>query len=208
MTGKSKGRQPLTVPKLARNMQAYQPRHRQVQDDDNESDEEEVMTTTAKLPSPPSKQNKLTPVNLTPPSTRGTLLDATVSTKYNTQTTTPPLVETPHETPAITPTGNDANSQDRRDYRLVMAPQSADVVLRSVINTVLFRRIKFIDVHEHKHFSLELNTVCGLLLSACHVPEDTAEEWWQGVQGKLCRLLTDHRNNCIKSIHKCFKSKY
>ena len=102
------------------------------------------------------------------------------------------------------------DTNDRKDYRLMMAPKSADVVVRSVVNTVLFHKMKFFTLSDHVTFSTDQHTVSGLLVAACNVSANDAPEWWHNVQNKVGRLLTDHRNNVIKSIRKHYigKSQY
>ena len=183
------------------------PRVDEPSDDDSEESIEELVTTSRLRASgqrpTPEKRRTVTnaqrahmpsPSNLTSPTNEGNANTSTVI----------PTVTTATNCQAST-CSDLTDGTERQDYRLLMAPKSANVVLQSVINTVLFRKVKFFVLSEHDTYSLDASTVCGLLVKSCNVNKTDAAEWWHNVKNKICRLLTDHRNNVIKSMRKHYK---
>ena len=81
------------------------------------------------------------------------------------------------------------------------------MVLKSVIKTDVFRKVKFYDPTRHAVFSHDTHPLCGMIVEKCHIKPDHAMAWWSQVQPSIRRHITDQRNNVIKSIERHFKGK-
>ena len=110
----------------------------------------------------------------------------------------------------ITPTNANNQCEDGRvnEFGLGMGTQSLRVVLRSVVNTTLFRFLKFYDADVHGGYSTDAGSVCHLLVQECNVKSSDSQEWWHSIKGNLSRLITDHRNNVIKCIRKYYGGEF
>ena len=185
-------------------------------DDSEESDDEdEIVVTSTKRSRSSNKSRAKVAANGTPPPNSGSLLDAPIMNKFTSQTPSTCNTTASASSHTTSPSSlsdsnmddsseNQSQQVDRTDYQLSVSAQSQDVVLRSVVSTVLFRKVKFLDIDTYKTFTLEPKTVCHLLVKACNVMPGQEEQWWSNVKESLCRLLTDHRNNVVKSIHQRF----
>ena len=81
------------------------------------------------------------------------------------------------------------------------------MVLKSVIKTDVFRKVKFYDPTRHAVFSHDTHILCGMIVEKCHIKPDHAMAWWSQVQPSIRQHITDQRNNVIKSIERHFKGK-
>jgi len=82
-------------------------------------------------------------------------------------------------------------------------------VVRDCIRRKIFPLVKFYDKEDHDQFSLQNDTVCGIVLhfsNAAHYFD--AEEWWRKSRTLVHQTHTIHRNNCIKAMHRAFISKF
>ena len=91
-----------------------------------------------------------------------------------------------------------------KDYRLHISVDGHKMVVRSMVKSELFRQCKFIDKSTDAAFDADERTVCGFLLAACNVEKDRQRQWWDNSFHLVKRVMTDHRNNVIKSIRKAF----
>ena len=74
----------------------------------------------------------------------------------------------------------------------------------------LWLAMKFIQSNHDLSFNLDLTSICGFLMMACHVPEDNegCQRWWWTTYSRYIKpALTDCRNNCIKAMQKQFNGK-
>ena len=168
-------------------------------DDDDESSLEEITTTAAQM-LPPSPTTCVSSVNV-----GGEVGTAT----FNVPDT--PLSGRGFTSRNVTPT-SDKNSpdaslqQDVNDYRLVVSMDSEALVLKAVVRTMLFHEIKFIDYDRDCVLSTCESTVAGYLIRHCNIAEGRQATWWKEAFPLARILITDHRNNTIKSIQKLYAS--
>ena len=74
-------------------------------------------------------------------------------------------------------------------------------MVRGVVKTRLFPKVKFLTKEKHGTYAHRPQTVCGLVMKHCNISAvDTTSEWWDELRPSIFRTHTDHRNNCIKAI--------
>ena len=176
---------------------------RHTSDDEDDSDEEEIVVSKV--------SNSLQMAsNITRPET--SLLDAEVTVRtIKPNNLHGAFVDSDVTSPsasARTSKAGSPESTDESDYRLGMSSKQDKSTLRTQITTKLFRKVKFFCVEESGQFSFETGTICGLMLEACNVNSTYAEDWWKNSRQFIGRVLTDHRNNCIKAIHRYYPGTY
>jgi hypothetical protein len=74
-------------------------------------------------------------------------------------------------------------------------------MVRGVVKTRLFPKVKFLIKEKHGMYAHRQETVCGMVMKHCNISAvDTTSEWWNELRPTIFRTHTDHRNNCIKAI--------
>ena len=74
-------------------------------------------------------------------------------------------------------------------------------MVRGVVKTRLFPKVKFLIKEKHGMYAHRQETVCGMVMKHCNISAvDTTSEWWDELRPTIFRTHTDHRNNCIKAI--------
>lgn len=80
---------------------------------------------------------------------------------------------------------------------------------RTFVKRTLFKSVKFWDTRSHGGFSLDPRTVCGMMAAQFNFgPQVDQNQWWLTCIPWIMRMLTDHRNNCIKAMRKKYKGEY
>jgi hypothetical protein len=84
-------------------------------------------------------------------------------------------------------------------------------IIKECVKNKLFRCVKFFDREKHGFYSENLNTACGLVMKFCNIAitsKTQALAWWREVRPLVIKTISDHRNNCIKSMRTNFLRKY
>ena len=80
---------------------------------------------------------------------------------------------------------------------------------RLFVKDHLFKKVKFWKSDKYGAYSLEPNSVCGMFASLYSFgPGVHMEGWWMTVKQMVVQMLTDRRNNVIKTIRKKFLGKF
>lgn len=110
-------------------------------------------------------------------------------------------------------TGFAGAAQVKQEKSINMSLQTCDeswrVHSRSFVKRTLFRSVKFWDQPTHGGFSTDPRTVCGMMASQFNFGTQVDQnQWWLTCIPWIMRMLTDHRNNCIKAMQKKYKGMY
>ena len=112
---------------------------------------------------------------------------------------------------------NDSNrdaapiAQSCVDMSMSITSTGMRAVIKECVKNKLFRCVKFFDREKHGFYSEQLNTACGLVIKFCHIAptsQTQAFAWWREVRPLVIKTISDHRNNCIKSMRTMFGRKY
>ena len=96
-------------------------------------------------------------------------------------------------------------------HNIEQRPDGCDIVLRDVVRTELFPRVKFIINERDLLYSMDKNSICYSICKWCNCLHDNEAKkvnFWMKNTKKVKKYLTQHRNNVIKNIKKIAKSKY
>ena len=95
-------------------------------------------------------------------------------------------------------------------------------VLKTAVKTYLWPKVKFIFNNEMLDFNTDACSLCGFLLRTCkkewqdsnNTPDDElgqamnkAKLWWDTHHKWVKALLTEQRNNAVKTVQQLMKSK-
>jgi len=91
----------------------------------------------------------------------------------------------------------------------LMSSRGIRLLVCDCVKKQIFPLVKFYDKDEHNVFSVQTDTVCGIVLHFAHMAHAyDANEWWYKTRGLVHQTHTIHRNNCIKAMHNSFMSTY
>lgn len=102
-------------------------------------------------------------------------------------------------------------TQNCVDMSMSITSTGMRAIIKECVKNKLFRCVKFFDREKHGFYSENLNTACGLVIKFCHIAptsQTQAFAWWREVRPLVIKTISDHRNNCIKSMRTVFGRKY
>ena len=102
-------------------------------------------------------------------------------------------------------------TQNCVDMSMSITSTGMRAIIKECVKNKLFRCVKFFDCEKHGFYSENLNTACGLVIKFCHIAptsQTQALAWWREVRPLVIKTISDHRNNCIKSMRTVFGRKY
>ena len=90
-----------------------------------------------------------------------------------------------------------------------MTSKHMSMIIRKLVKTVLFRRLKFYNKLIHGLCNFRASSIMARVIQFCNVEKEKVTlQWWRPINKMIGNTLSDHRNNVIKTVHKRFEGKF
>jgi hypothetical protein len=92
------------------------------------------------------------------------------------------------------------------DMSMAISSDGMRGIIKECVKPKLFLCVKFFDREKHGFYSENLNTaICNIVPTS---QQQEALAWWREIRPVVIRTISDHRNNCIKSMRTRYFRKY